>query len=549
MWKFIILVIANFIIWKLFGINILKHLLFNPKINAAIVGLGIILNIIAAIVDRRNMWMIIPWIISILDCIQDVIWGENYYGSVEDHISPLYAVKCISSMLTRGLSRAVFLIFTSLCIPRIAQADVKAAFEGRVPMEVDPQYPYGSSFVANFFDRFYSQEFLRFADPYIKDTVLYVLGNLFEGQNVVRYSTILGDSYRCPYTDDQFVRRYCGEYKLHGSEIKSKIRNSLEEGNILTNEKFVDETAYQECRQKTLKTLSGEDLFACDISEGNILTNKEFADETVPFQAESLYTYIDKNYYQECRQKILKIFSARGALLACDIADQKEFAFLMVLMEKDAGFDRNWRKYFIMFMMQPFILEGNILTNEKCVDEEFRLRQVRLENTYPKKFLQKFMEKITEEGKKALAERDNAEKELSSEESLYTYIDSNFYKDCKEKMLEALSKKGIMALRSIVKLEELSFLNELQEKDYKLDQRWREYFIIFIMQSLVKDGMVQEGAVQVGVVQVGIDPKESCLTGILDTHQYSVVGGKGISYNSKEDHPDLADPELGECCG
>ncbi len=116
-------------------------------------------------------------------------------------------------------------------------------------------------------------------------------------------------------------------------------------------------------------------------------------------------------------------------------------------------------------------------------------------------------------------------------------------------MLEALSKKGIMALRSIVKLEELSFLNELQEKDYKLDQRWREYFIIFIMQSLVKDGMVQEGAVQVGVVQVGIDPKESCLTGILDTHQYSVVGGKGISYNSKEDHPDLADPELGECCG
>lgn len=421
MWKFIILIIANFIILKLFRINILKHLLFNPKINAAIVGLGIVMNIIGAVVDRRNMWMIIPWIISILDCIQDVIWGENYYGSVEEHISPLYAVKCISSMLTRGLSRAVFLIFTSLCIPRIAQADVKATFEGKIPVEVDPQYPYGSSFVANFFDRFYSQEFLRFVDPYIKNTVLYVMGNLFEGQNVVRYSTILGNSYRCPYTDDQFVKKYCGEYRLHESEIKSKIRNSIE--------------------------------------------------------------------------------------------------------------------------------KGSILTNEKCVDEEFQLRRFRLARAYPQKLMQKFAEMVTEEGKKALAERKNAEKELSSEELLYTYIDSNFYEDCKRTALEALSKRATMPVRSIVKLEELSFLNELQEKDFKLDQRWREYFIIFIMQSLVKDGMVQEGAAQEGVVQVGIDQKESCLTGISDTHQYSVVGGKGIIYNSKEDHPDLEDPELGECCG
>ena len=174
----IILVIANFIILKLFGINILKHLLFNPKINATIVGIGIVLNIIGAVVDRKNMWMIIPWIISILDCIQDVIWGENYYGSVEEHISPLYAAKCITSMLTRGLSRAVFLMFTSLCIPRIAQADVKAAFEGKIPVRVDPQYPYGSSFVANFFDRFYSIEFLKFADYYIENAVLYVVENL-----------------------------------------------------------------------------------------------------------------------------------------------------------------------------------------------------------------------------------------------------------------------------------------------------------------------------------------------------------------------------------
>ncbi len=473
MWKFIILVIANFIIWKIFGINILKHLLFNPKINASIVGLGIILNIIAAIVDRRNMWMIIPWIISILDCIQDVIWGENYYGSVDDHISPLYAVKCISSMLTRGLSRAVFLIFTSLCIPRIAQADVKAAFEGRVPMEVDPQYPYGSSFVANFFDRFYSQEFLRFADPYIKNTVLYVLGNLFEGQNVVRYNTILGDSYRCPYTDDQFVKRYCGEYRLHESEIKSKIRNSLEEGSILTNEKFVN--------------------------------------ETVPFQTETLYTYIDVNYYRECRQKILKTFSDRGALLVRDIADQKEFVFLMVLMEKDAGCDRNWRKYFIMFIMQPLVSEGIILTNKEFVDEEIRLRRSRLERAYPQKLIQKFTEMVTEEGKKALAERANAENELFSEESLYTYVDKNYYHECGQKIVEEMENKGGLSVGDMIEQFKLPFIKDLQEKDIGYNHRWQEYFIMFMMQPFISEGVISD---------------ETLSDAILDTHQYGLVNGK-----------------------
>ncbi len=487
MWKFIILVIANFIIWKLFGINILKHLLFNPKINASIVGLGIILNIIAAIVDRRNMWMIIPWIISILDCIQDVIWGENYYGSVEDHISPLYAVKCISSMLTRGLSRAVFLIFTSLCIPRIAQADVKAAFEGRLPMEVDPQYPYSSSFVANFFDRFYSQEFLRFADPYIKNTVLYVLGNLFEGQNVVRYNTILGDSYRCPYTDDQFVKRYCGEYRLHGTEIQSKIRNSLEEGIILSNKRFIDETLAR-IRYVDVSTMN-EDLGV----------------------KESLYTYIDVNYYHECGQKILDVLSNRRILLACDIADQNEFSFLADLQRKDPKCDRRWREYFIIFIMQPLLSEGIILSNEKCINEEYDRIKKKLEDAYPKKPLVKLAENITQEGRQAIAERKQAEREFFARERFYTYIDSNFYKNCKRKVLEALSEKATMVLRRIVELDELAFLKILQEEDSGLNQRWREHFIIFVMQPLVQEGSIRE---------------EDCLDGIWDTHQYGLVNGK-----------------------
>lgn len=387
MWTIIIIVIANFIIVKLFGINILKHLLFNPKINASIVGLGIIMNIISAVVDRKQAWLIIPWIVSILDCIQDVVWGENYYGAVEDHISPLYAAKCITSMFTRGISRAAFLLFTSLCIPRIALADVKSTFEGKRPTEVDPQYPYGSSLVANFFDGFYSMEFLRFADPYIENAVLYVvenLENLFMEWKVVRYDS-LNSSYGCPYTDYQLVRKYCEKCKPYKSEIENIIKMNLS--------------------------------------------------------------------------------------------------------------------------------EGKFLTNEKCVDEEFQLRKDRLERAYPQKFLEKFAEKMTDVGKQLLAEREEVERELlfTSQKFLYTYVDINYYHNCEQKISEIMSNRGDLSACDIVELDELAFLIDLQKKDSGCNLRWREYFVIFIMQSLVDKGIIKE------------DQRSKK---ILDTHQYSHVNGK-----------------------
>ncbi len=395
----IILVILNFIIVKLFGINILKHLFFNPRINASIVGLGIIINIIAAVVDRRRIWLIIPWIISILDCIQDILFGEKYYGSVEEQISPLYAVKSITSWLTSGLSRTAFFLFTSLCVPRIALAEVKNTFEGKLPTEVDPQYPYGSSFVANFFAGQYSIEFLRLSDPYIADAVLYVvenLENLFMEWKAVRYDSF-NFSYGCPYTDYQFVRKYCEKCKPYRTEIENRIRNNLE--------------------------------------------------------------------------------------------------------------------------------EGKLLTNEKCVDEEFQLRKDRLEKTYSKKLLEKAAEKITETGKQLSAEREEAERELSSKKSLYTYVDINYYRDCGQKISEIMLNRADMSACDIAELGELGFSTYFQEKDSGCDLRWREYFVIFSMKPLVAKGIINE---------------EQLSEKILDTHQYSHVNGNPRLQIYGNDNPRLA---------
>ncbi len=125
----------------------------------------------------------------------------------------------------------------------------------------------------------------------------------------------------------------------------------------------------------------------------------------------------------------------------------------------------------------------------------------------------------------------NARNELSSKESLYTYVDYNFYEECKRKAVEALSDKTCMPVRTIVGLEKLSFLNDLQKKDYKPNQRWSEYFVIFIMQSLVQDGIVKG---------------ESSLDGILDTHQYGLVNGKPILHHSDLQLKGGPDEDLGE---
>lgn len=429
MWTIIILVILNFIILKLFGINILKHLLFNPKINASITVVAIVLYIIEFAVSVVRIipevavnprligsvilliGLIVVWTISILDCIQDIRRGEeyygrgeNYYGLVEDRISKLYAVKSITSWLTGGLSRAVFYLVTSRYIPKAALADVKATFEGKRPVEVNPQYPYGSSFVANFFAGFYSIEFLRFADPYITNAVSYVVENMFLEWKAVRYKAV-NPSYGCPYTDYRFVMRYGEKYDLLRPEIENRIKRNLE--------------------------------------------------------------------------------------------------------------------------------SGKFLTNERHVDEEFKLREDRLaeatEKEEDKNFVVKVIENIPKEGREALAkareEIENARNELSSKESLYTYVDYNFYEECKRKAVEALSDKTCMPVRNIVELEELSFLNDLQKKGYKPDQRWREYFVIFIMQSLVQDGIVKD---------------ESALDGILDTHQYGLADGRPMLERDGNNNPALA---------
>lgn len=409
MWTIIILLIVNFIIKKLFDINILKHLLFNPKINASITAGVCFFEIIKAVFTVANQGKIhfiiivllrsIPWLITILDCVQDIIWGEEYYGLVENHISPLYAVKSITSCLTVGLSRAVFFLFTSLYIPRAALRDVNQIFEGRRPTDVDPQYPYNSSFVANFFDRFYSTKFLQFADPYITEAVLYVvenLENLFAEWKAVRYDRF-NSLYGCPYTDDQFIRKYCEKAKPYRMEFEKIIRNNLE--------------------------------------------------------------------------------------------------------------------------------EGKLLTNKKCVDDEIQLRKENLEKFYPKKKIVKWAEKFTEEGKQALAERAEAERSLLAKESLYTYINANYYYDCGEKVSEAMSNRTILSACDIAELDEVVFLKDLEKKDSGCNGRWREYFIIFNMQWLVSEEIVND---------------ENISNAILDRHQYGLVNGKAMVSRNANDIPGLA---------
>lgn len=78
------------------AIFLLKHILFNPRLNS-------VLNIIgfaALIVLSWNTVYssaIIIFVIAIIDCIRDIVLAEDIYEDVDIAIDPLYAIKSILS--------------------------------------------------------------------------------------------------------------------------------------------------------------------------------------------------------------------------------------------------------------------------------------------------------------------------------------------------------------------------------------------------------------------------------------------------------------------
>lgn len=127
------------------AIFLLKHILFNPRLNS-------VLNIIgfaALIVLSWNTVYssaIIIFVIAIIDCIRDIVLAEDIYEDVDIAIDPLYAIKSILSILTLGIIRVIFLLIVVPCISLKASSAINRKLRSGYPLEYygkcENQYDY-----------------------------------------------------------------------------------------------------------------------------------------------------------------------------------------------------------------------------------------------------------------------------------------------------------------------------------------------------------------------------------------------------------------------
>lgn len=118
-------IIALFIILVVLSaaVVLIKYVLFHPVVNSAIVGLFYLLILISVISElyirikgtgdfsyiTGGTILIMIMLLIMFDCIWDIVHAEQYYSDFELNIDKEFAVKSLSSILTFGLSRLIFL--------------------------------------------------------------------------------------------------------------------------------------------------------------------------------------------------------------------------------------------------------------------------------------------------------------------------------------------------------------------------------------------------------------------------------------------------------
>ncbi len=115
-------------------ILLIKHVLFNPVVNSVISGIFFILVIIEGIKigGPAAAFLIGIMILLLVDCIRDIAIAKDYYEDIEIEIDKLYMVKSLTSILTLGFARLVFLFIVSpiqsLCILASIKKKIRSGY-------------------------------------------------------------------------------------------------------------------------------------------------------------------------------------------------------------------------------------------------------------------------------------------------------------------------------------------------------------------------------------------------------------------------------------
>lgn len=125
-----------------------KYVLFHPVVNSAIVGIIWMVGLVGALrTVKLEDWPAVAFPISIMcllvtDCIRDIIIAKDYYEDIEIAVDKLFLVKSISSILTFGFSRVIFLLVVGPILSLRVLAGIKKKMKSGYPIPYN-LYPGG----------------------------------------------------------------------------------------------------------------------------------------------------------------------------------------------------------------------------------------------------------------------------------------------------------------------------------------------------------------------------------------------------------------------
>ncbi len=136
--------------------------------------------------------------------------------------------------------------------------------------------------------------------------------------------------------------------------------------------------------------------------------------------------------------------------------------------------------------------EGVVVSNKNTVDSETKIRCEKLEKLYPKKMLDKIIDKVA--GDKVLKEkRENAEKRLRSMNKCYAYLSPTVFEQYPKAIINVMSVKGRCSTSLISKeLKPYNLLQPIKGINEDRNQEWSEFFIIQALQPLVAGGVFDD---------------------------------------------------------
>lgn len=156
------------------------------------------------------------------------------------------------------------------------------------------------------------------------------------------------------------------------------------------------------------------------------------------------------------------------------------------------------KNYYYSKFIQKLTRQGNLISNKETVDAEINIIRERLEKMYPKKLIEKAIDKFAgdEEVKRM---REKAEKRLLSYGvKYYAYIPDSLYKVLPDKVSKAMSDKAPMSLYDIMQLDDVRetihpLVINANCRDYDQNNReWGCFFVIQALKPLVEDGTYED---------------------------------------------------------